>query len=221
MLRVPTKSTCAGFTLVELLVALTIMALVLGLLMNSMRFSLSTVDAVESRIAAIESLHQSQRALRRQLQLATPVLSVDSENPEQLDFTAGLKQLDFIAPIPGLSKGAGLYRISLRIEDDPRPDGHGGRLMMSYRMYIDAFEQNAYERESREFVLLEDFSRARFSFFDTARLSGAQWSHEWPHVDRLPGLVRLHIDRGDGSDGNALDLIVAIKTTSPSGLGQS
>jgi len=217
----PTKFTSGGFTLVELLVALTIMGMVLGLLMNSMSFSMRTVDAVQSRISAIESFHQSQRALRRQLQLALPLFNRDSENPQQLDFSADMKQLDFVAPVPGLAAGGGLYRISLRIEDDPNPDGRDGRLTMRYRLYLDTFQHAANDLEANEVILLENFSRAQFSFFDTLRRDIGPWSSDWEHVERLPDLVRLSVDFGDGADSDALDLIVAIKATSPSGIGES
>ena len=214
MLAATRKCFSRGFTLVELLVALTIMAIVMGLLMNSIRFSTKTADAVESKISTIESFHQSQRALKRQLQLATPVLNTDSEAPNVLDFTAKSTQLDFVAPVPGASIGAGLFRVTLRIEDDARVGGHGGRLIMSYRPYVDAFAHAANKMDSNEVVLLDNFSYARFSFFDAQRLNNNHWSNTWQLGERMPDLVRLRVDLGSEAEREVFDLVVAFKATS-------
>jgi general secretion pathway protein J len=212
------KRSNAGFTLVELLVALTIMGMVSGLLMNSISFSMKTVDAVESRIADIESFHQSQRALRRQIQLAQPILDRDSENPRQLDFGAKVNQLEFIAPLPGLGNGGGLYRISLRIENDFGTEAYGGRLTMNYRMHVDSLRHAGNDFETNEVVLLENFSHASFSYFDTLSAIGGNWASDWQHADRLPDLVRLHVVFDDDAVDDAFDLIVAIRATAPAGL---
>jgi general secretion pathway protein J len=211
------KRSNAGFTLVELLVALTIMGMVSGLMMSSISFSMKTVDTVESRIAAIESFHQSQRALRRQIQLAQPILDIDSEIPRQLDFDAKVNKLEFIAPVPGLGNGGGLYRISLRIEDDFSADGNGGRLTMSYRMNISSSRYPSNDFATNEVVLLENFSHARFSYFDTLPVVGGDWSSDWQYADRLPDLVRLNVVFDDDASDDAFDLIVAIRATAPAG----
>ena len=210
------KRSNAGFTLVELLVALTIMGMVSGLMMNSINFSMKTVGAVESRIAAIESFHQSQRALRRQIQLAQPVLDRDSEIPRQLDFDAKVNQLEFVGPVPGLGNGGGLYRISLRIEDGYGTEGNNGRLTMSYRMNVSSLRYPTNDFATNEVVLLENFSRARFSYFDTLPAVGGNWTSDWQYADRLPDLVRLNVAFDDAGD-DAYDLIVAIRATTPAG----
>ena len=196
------------------------MGMVSGLLMNSISFSMKTVDAVESRIADIESFHQSQRALRRQIQLAQPVLDRESENPRQLDFDAKVDQLEFIAPLPGLGNGGGLYRISLRIKNDFGTATTGGRLTMNYRMNVDSLRDRGSRFESAEVVLLDNFSHASFSYFDTLPAIGGDWDSDWQHVDRLPDLVRLHVVFGDDAVDDAFDLIVAIRATAPAGFKQ-
>jgi general secretion pathway protein J len=215
------KSVSHGFTLVELLVALTIMSIVLGLLMNSISFSIKSADVVESRIAVIESVHQSLRALRRQLQLALPLRNMGSDDRIQLDFTAKTSQVDFVAPVPGISRGAGLYRISLKIEGDVRVGGRDGRLVMSFRPYPDTPRMGMNNGDSEEVVILDNFSRASFSFFDAQKPGNKQWSTGWQQGERLPDLVRLSVDLGDSDNGESFDLIVAIKATSPAGPGQS
>jgi prepilin-type N-terminal cleavage/methylation domain-containing protein len=222
MMHLPiNKDTSRGFTLVELLVAMTIMAMIAGLLSNSMRFGLRTADAVESKMSEIESFHQSQRAFRRQVQLAQPIPRLDGESGDELDFVAKAEQLEFIAPLPGLATGGGLYRISLQIEDDPRLDGSDGRLMMRYRMYLDGSDDKARDIPEGEVVLLQGFSNAQFSFGDTLRPNNGQWANEWRQRERLPDIVRLSINFGGNPDNEALDLIVAIKAPLPVRLGAS
>jgi len=215
------KARAGAFTLVELLVALTIMAIVLGLLMNSLRFSMKTVESVESGISIVESIHQSQRALRRQLQLAVPVLIIDSEGRQQVEFAAQAKRLDFLAPVPGLSIGGGLYRISLRIDDDSNSRERDGRLIMSYQVNRDTFQGVRDDVRINEVVLMENFARARFSFLDTLELTQRQWTDQWQNSERLPDLVRLSVDFGEPAGNETLDMIVAIKVTEPVVGGES
>ena len=210
-----------GFTLVELLVALTIMAIIAGLLGTSLRFSLGTADRVESRIATVESLHQSQRAFRRQVQLALPIWQSDDEAGQALDYYAGATVFEFVAPLPGLDTGGMLYRIALRIEDDHLIDGGQGRLIMAYRLYLDGSQGHGRIEEAREVVLMDGFSRASFSYRDTLRPRDGRWMEEWPHAERLPDLVRLTLIPDSGDDRDELNLIVAIKATLPTQGGVS
>jgi len=212
---------CRGFTLVELLVALTIMAVVLGLLTNSIQFSLKTTDAVESSIASAMSLHQAQRALKRQLQMAVPIRRADIEDGESLEFSASHKELEFVAPLPGLSAGGGLYRITLRVADDVTLGGNDGRLLMSYRSFVEESEFRRSPEELPEIVLLEGLADAGFSYLDTRQVAPTDWINDWRYGDRLPDLVRLHIDFSDSPDDDGLDLIVAIKATSAAKYGAS
>ncbi len=202
-----------GFTLVELLVALTIMAMVAGLLGNSMSFSLGTTETVESNIADVESLHQAQRAFRRLVQLARPIVNDDSPEELRLDFAASATRLDFIAPLPGLVMGGLLHRVSMRI------DVPGGRVTMVYRPYLDDSQDGDNAFGIDEVTLVEGFSDATFSYLDTLSANAVPWVDEWRHPDRLPDLVRLSLHYDDQARTAPAELIVAIKATVPNRLG--
>lgn len=203
-----------GFTLVELLVALTIMAMVAGLLMNSMSFSVNMAETVESGLYDVESLHQAQRAFRRQVQLARPLLRPDGPESQVLEFGATSSQLDFVAPLPGLSMGDLMYRISLQIVEPPGLPQGAGSLVMRYRPYLDGFGPDS-DDDVREAVLFEGFSSASFSYLDTLAVGAGSWSQEWRHTARLPDLVRLSIDFDGAKTDDPTEFIVAIKAPLP------
>lgn len=205
-----------GFTLVELLVALTIMAIIAGLLSSSMRFSLGAAEKVETRIESIESLHQSQRAFRRQVQLALPVPRVGDDEPLALDFAASASRLEFIAPLPGLDTGGMLYRISLRIEDARRNEADEARVIMSYGLYLDGSRDRRQDLQTREVILIDGLSDASFSYLDTIRPNGGAWMDDWQFQERLPDLVRLTVSLEGEEAADAMNLVVAIKATLPS-----
>ena len=198
-----------------MLVALTIMAMIAGLLTNSMSFSLNTAETVEARILELESFHQAQRAFRRQVQLAMPVASVRGEEQQPLEFSASANQLDFVAPLPGLAAGGTLYRIALHIEDDRNFDEQGGRLIMSYSLYLDTAWHQGQEPDVRQVVLMDGFSRADFSYLGTIGTNKGTWLDNWHFPDRLPDLVRLSIKSDSNATDESMDLIVAIKTPLP------
>jgi len=198
---------CRGFTLVEMLVALTIMAMIAGLLTNSMSFSLDTAETVEAKILELESFHQAQRAFRRQVQLAMPIASARGEEQQPLEFAASASQLDFVAPLPGLAAGGALYRIALQIED--------GHLIMSYSLYLDTAWHQGQEPDVRQVVLMDGFSRANFSYLGTIGANSGTWLDSWRFSDRLPDLVRLSIKADSNATDESTDLIVAIKTPLP------
>jgi prepilin-type N-terminal cleavage/methylation domain-containing protein len=198
-----------GFTLVELLVALTIVALIAGLLTSSMGFSLNTAETVEARILDNESLHAAQRAFRRQVQLARPVVVESGSEDVRLAFAASASQLDFVAPLPGLTLGGLLHHISMRFDAD------SGQLLMEFVPYLDDSRDGEDAFAVHQAVLIDGLENAEFSYLDTLGAASGTWLPEWRDAGRLPDLVRLSLSFDEqGNDGD-IEFIVAVKATLP------
>lgn len=214
-MRIAVRSS--GFTLVELLVALTILALMLGVTMNSLSFSLRTSGSVESAIADKEYSHLATRAFREQLQQAVPLLRVSTAGMNELDFNGASNAVEFVAPLRGAGRSAGLYRIRFVIEQESSFEGNRGRLVMHYRPYSpDTTNTNATSNTTdNSVVVLEGFAFAHFSFSDVVTAVAVDWTPEWRETMRLPDLVRLQVDYGtDVEQTGVPDAVVAIRTTS-------
>ena len=204
-----------GFTLLEFLIALTILALMLGVTMNSLNFSVRTSNSVEGAILATEELHLAQRALRRQIQRAVPRLRATESGPDHLDFAGTAKVLEFVAPLHGVSAAAGLYRIRFEIEDGAGFGDGGGRLVMYYARSAAAPTPD-WRDAGGAVLVLDGFAAAEFDYSSAAAQAGVEWSGDWRDPSRLPSLVRLHLEYPSGSDRVAPDMVVSIRSTSRS-----
>jgi general secretion pathway protein J len=201
-----------GFTLVEFLVALSILGIVLGLISNSLGFGVRSADQVESSVSKAEERYLVQAALRRQIQLAQPSRRIDESGSDQIEFTAGRKAIEFVAPRAGLGEYESLYRIGLVILDDAGTGEGSGRLVMRHAIYLPSSDPNAVPPAYLERVVFEGFRVAEFAYFDSADPRG-EWMTDWQNTGKLPELVRLRIDAEVGSEP-VPDLIVAVKASS-------
>jgi len=207
------SGTCRGFTLLEFLVALTILALMLGMTMNSLSFSIRTSNSVETAILATEQLHLAQRALRRQIQQAVPLMRRMKTGPERLDFAGQAKVLEFVAPLSGVGSYAGLHRIRLEIEDNAGFDGDGGRIVMYYARDASVTEPQ-WTDAGGSVLVMDGFASGEFDYSSETAPAGVDWVREWRDQSRLPGLVRVRVEYPDGSERAAPDLVIAIRSTS-------
>jgi general secretion pathway protein J len=208
---------CGGFTLVELLVALTILALMLGVTMNSLSFSLRTSGSVETAIADKEYTYLATRAFRDQLQQAVPLLRVSTAGLNELDFDGASNAVEFVAPLRGAHSSAGLHRVRFVIEQEPSFEDNRGRLVMHYRPYsADTTKANVTDNVAESsVVVLDGFASARFSFSDVATSVAVDWTPQWRETMRLPDLVRLEVDYANDDDQVMIpEAVVAIRTTS-------
>lgn len=211
------KQTSSGFTLVELLVALTILSMVLTLLGSSVRFGARVAETVESRIALNQEIYLVQRMLRRQLQQALPALGRNGNMQRGLDFKAASDRIEFLAPAVSRAIRPGTYRFTLRIDQPATGQGIGKTLVMTYVREGFELDENSGTAEPQEVVILSGFASGEFSYLGVTGRSGANWLPEWSHTSSLPGLIRLRIRYPAAARSVWTDLIVAPKITALAG----
>ena len=106
----------SGFTLVELLVTLTIVAITLGMLSSSLRFSVGTADRLEARLTQAESIQMAHRVIREQLERAVPIPITVDEQIEDIEFSGSTSEVRFVTVLQGIGTAGGFYDATLRLE---------------------------------------------------------------------------------------------------------
>lgn len=186
-----------GFTLIEVLVGLALLALIVGLLAGALRLGLRGADTVAARVAALDDLRTAQGLLRRHIENAQPILFND-ESRGVVAFRGLPNGVQFVADMIGRDGRSGLWLVQLAIETvDAR-----SRLTLTRRLLTAGPPQFVFDARDEQSLLFVSQGELRFSYFD-----GRRWRPTWAMSDGMPRLVRLQGPEEGQSDW--LDFIAA------------
>ena len=188
----PSPRRTAGFTLVELLLAITLMSILLGLTYSGLRAATRSSQRGELLLAAGGELRASHQFIRRQLNQMLPLPYAVTEGAEELRivFEGDARHIQYVAPMPGYL-GAGGPQVQL-IEVVNADDGE--LLIQFSHALLQGFEESRlYDRDP--VILLDGVSSAGFEFLsrdEEGELIG--WTTSWDQQDTLPVAVRLDLE---------------------------
>jgi general secretion pathway protein J len=183
----------AGFTLIELVIAITLMGLVLVALYGGLRLGLNSWDSGEQRAEAVNRLRAAQEFLRRQLTQSMTVYQINDQQAQTAVFVGRPDRIEFIAPMLTHFGQGGLYRIRVETGD--------GRLWLRWRAYDRADPDAGVEQET---VLLNKVTAVEWGYFGPEPdgepgqqpSQPSRWYSEWPSGKQRPQLVRLNLKLG-------------------------
>ena len=180
-----------GFTLVELLAAMTITALLGLTLLGMIRYAGIMTDRVVGADDFVESDQLAAQFLRAALVGAYPSFVGSGTNAAaQPAFTGRADFVQFLGPAPAAMGGAGLALFTLRLV----PDGQAYRLELSTRMELARPDAPILKSA----VLLKGVRAVDFSYFGVRGFgTPAAWGPLWTGQPHLPQLVRIRIDFTD------------------------
>jgi general secretion pathway protein J len=206
----------AGFTLVELLVAMALLAMLSVLLVGGLRLSRNAVIVGESNSADVQRASLAFSVLRREIERATPLILVSDQAPPPIAFSGDVASLVFVAP-PGALMALGGDQVTwLSVETG----ANGARIVLRYRPLDRAEDQwpPALDAKAmRTVVLLDGITRASFSYFGSSQPSVApQWWPAWHDATMLPTLIQVSVT---GTRGPWPDLIAMPRLGRPVGTG--
>lgn len=190
------KTGKQGFTLIEVLIAITLLGVIVTLLFASLRVAGQSWHAGEQRIAEVNAKAVVYQFFKRHISAIRPLPEVSAFGDDTVEtgamaFQGRPQSLRFVAALPASAARKGLQLFTI-VADSVRRD----TLVVSLSPY------QALEPESpiRPEVLLEGIAAFRFSYFGkTEDAEQAMWRDEWIQADRLPQLVRVSIRLSDGS----------------------
>ncbi|HET7728653.1 MAG TPA: prepilin-type N-terminal cleavage/methylation domain-containing protein [Usitatibacter sp.] len=195
-----------GFTLLEVVVALTILGAMMVLLYAGLSFGLRSWDAGDAvgRGAADRRIGES--FLRRELGELFPMRFKDAMRL-RFAFEGKPDSLRFVSSRPAGLQMGGLSLVGLEAAGDARRNERA--LYMRRAMPDDNADSFAPLDAAEPTVLLTDVDSVRFSYFGSeSDFAEPRWVDEWTFVQRVPQLVRVQVQRRDGT--RMPDMVVRI-----------
>jgi general secretion pathway protein J len=178
-----------GFTLVEILVAVSLLALMVLGAMAALTTSVRAVRSGEALIGRTDSVRISQEFMRRQLSQA---MALPFERSDDLGmifvFEGDARAMKFVAPMPGHLARGGPHVQQLSITRGER----GDRIEFRHALLNGYEDSAAVEGERPPVVVLEGLADARFEY-RAADENGEllDWSSDWEYPQFVPMMVRL------------------------------
>ena len=203
------KSSVSGFTLVELLLAITLMSILLGLTYSGLRAATRSSERGEQLLAAGAELRVSHQFIRRQLNQMLPLPFAVTDDTEEIRivFEGDASHIQYVAPMPGYLGSGGPQVQLIEIVN-----GDNGAVMLqfSHSLLLGFSEDRLYERDP--VVLLEDVKSAGFEFLGKDEEGELiDWATTWDQFDILPVAVRLNIELNEGLNLMWPDLVAGVR----------
>ena len=190
-----------GVTLLAVLVAMTLLALLAALLAGGVHFGARVWHRGEDQLQALAAVQSAHGLMRRALAQAVPV----SAPGGSVIFQGTPAWVRFTAPAPSDLLVGGHYEITFGLSHDERAQ----HLVMAWRRRVQAADALAAPGGG-QVLLVRDVAELSFAFFAAEDDDEApRWQESWAERPALPLLVRVAVRFPDGDPRRWPELVVA------------
>ena len=179
-----------GFTLIEVMLAISLVALVMAMAYGGFRAAVRASNSGEAIIEENNRLRVVQQFVRRQLMQAQALtIEEDEMGDERIRFLGDRDRVRFVSPMPGYLSYGGAYVQQFSIER-----GTDGYELVYYYAMLNGYEPGDIEAHDG-IVLLTGLSRGEFHFLGMdPEDQDVFWSDYWEMTEELPLAVAVEID---------------------------
>ncbi|MEW6332824.1 MAG: prepilin-type N-terminal cleavage/methylation domain-containing protein [Thermodesulfobacteriota bacterium] len=178
-----------GFTLLELLISMTLFLLVIVILGGALRLGFRSISAAERKMDVLERYRTSRSIVMAQLQSSAPLTYDDQDGARKLYLKGDAANLQFATNQSIWGGERGCVIVSYRLET-----GSDGTLILY------ASERSAGREEVQETRLFDDLKTLSFSYFGREVTDEeGKWSDEWSDNTRYPEQIKVSLSRDGGA----------------------
>jgi general secretion pathway protein J len=211
-----------GFTLLEVLVAVVIMAVIMTTAFGALRLGGRSWEAGVTRASDNEKFRAVAGLMRRQVSQVIP-MSWPDDKKKRIAFDGASDQLRFVSPAPQQHRQAGLFEYGLSAQRD----GPDTNLILSFIPFNPDSEAFQTPASDQQLLLVAGLQRVSFDYFGSptnaadrgrARTSTQppSWHQRWDaSAQNFPNLIRVRMEVNAGQQPWP-DLYLAL----PAGGGQ-
>ena len=175
-----------GYTLLELLLAILMLTMIVGILAGALRLGHRSVSAGERRVEALDRLRVSLALMESQIQSRIPASVAEGEGVSKPAFMGSAESLRLATNVSLWGGRHGYVIVTYRVETDP-----------AGRKSLYAVEKTIGTEAERETKLLEGFDDISFLYRTPGLVeSEDSWSAEWTDEQRTPERIMIQLAGG-------------------------
>jgi general secretion pathway protein J len=210
------KPVEGGFTLLELLVAITIFAIMTGIVVGGFRFGARVWEQAEETSSQVTDIESAYALVRRLIAGALPFTAASEDGQVHVDFVGTTNAISFVAPAPAQAFVGALYTISL-VQVPAASAAQGVGLVLNVRPYVPneavprpRKSRQTTDRLDKSVVLVDRAAAVDFLYFGGDDVDPTpRWQTTWLDRPTLPLLVAIRVRFARGDDRLWPDLLVA------------
>ena len=189
----PSVERDGGFSLIEMIVSLTLLALILSAMPNGLRLAgRAWNEALELDQSAADAATMSM--IEQKLGGAMSIFQ-RAGGAMHIAFTGSENSLTFVAPAEHGPNGGGLYRFQLAVED---VSGQGRVLLLRCKPLQIFSSEPDNPAWTDERILVSGLSEASIRYLASSTTGtpsdvASQWSTQWTNTATLPALVEIKV----------------------------
>ncbi len=191
------KRTEAGFTLIELVVAMALLGTMLVLLYSGLTFALRSWDAGDTNGRRTADRRIGENFLRREISELFP-MRWKEPNIVKFAFEGEKDRMRFVSSRPaGIAQG-GLALVGIEVQEERGP-GRKKNLVMRRAMPDDEARSFGPLDAAEPTVLLAGVDSVSFEYFGAENdFTPPKWSDTWRIEVKVPEMIRVRIVAADG-----------------------
>ncbi|MGR8998831.1 MAG: prepilin-type N-terminal cleavage/methylation domain-containing protein [Gammaproteobacteria bacterium] len=178
-----------GFTLMEVLIAMTLLSIIVVLLFGSLRICAQSWEQGEKKMTEVNEVAVVYQFFQRYLSTAEPLWNNFSNDEASFSFQGKAQSLAFVSPFSASAgrSGAQLFSIYTQEENQEKI------IKVAVTPFFPVAEGEEWQKE--EVVLVRHVRDFTMAYFGKSDASGQDdWQDEWLEKDALPRLVKIKIE---------------------------
>jgi general secretion pathway protein J len=207
----------SGFTLVELLLAVTLLSMLMALTYGGLRAATRATDRGQQVLEESGRLRMAHQFVRKQINQAVPLgfsqeeeqASLVGQPPIMEVFWGSANSIRFVGPMPGYLGFGGPQVQELSIVS-----GENGKQLVLTHALVQGFEEDRLN-DRDPIVLIDRIDTARFEFLardEEGEIAG--WLSDWEETGILPVAIALEIEFEEDVYADWPLLVAAVKVDS-------
>ncbi|MEE9356364.1 MAG: prepilin-type N-terminal cleavage/methylation domain-containing protein [Methylococcaceae bacterium] len=206
----PKKNNQQGFTLIEVLIAMSLLGIMMVLLFSSLRTCVRNWDAGEEKMIKVSRMSSVQHFFRTRLSEVKPMMDDFSGDDDEsvFAFQGTEETLQFVSSLPASSGRQGLQLFNVGLKSASRSGSSS--LYVNLTPFLPTANDEEWAED--EVIVLEGVDQIKFSYLGSESLNEEpEWLEDWEEKFKLPMLIKISISLADETIWP--DMYIAPKST--------